>query len=51
VQFNRSGAFGGDANFHYYDGTGSVVCGPGSAITAASHQGCAIFGPNNAITD
>jgi nitrogenase subunit NifH len=51
VQFNRSGAFGGDANFIYYDGTGSVSCGPGSEITAASHQGCAIFGKNCAITD
>jgi hypothetical protein len=51
VQFNRSGAFGGDANFHYYDGTGSVVCGPNSQITAASHQGCAIFGKDCGITD
>jgi hypothetical protein len=52
VQFHAaSGAFGGNEEFHYYDGTGSVVCGPGSEITAASHEGCAIFGPNNFITD
>ena len=52
VQFNRSGVFGGDADFTYNETTNSVVCGGGgSSITAAEHESCAVLGYNCHIAD
>ena len=51
VQFNRNGAFGGDAEFTYDENTNSVVCGSGSLISATNPQSCAVFGVNNEIAD
>jgi hypothetical protein len=44
VQFNRSGAFGGVADFTFDEDTNSLVCGSDSSITAADPSHCAIFG-------
>ena len=47
VQFNRAGAFGGDAAFTYYEDENSVVCGGGgSSITALAFESCQVFGSN-----
>jgi hypothetical protein len=47
VQFNDSGAFGGDDAFIYYKNENSVVCGGnGSSITAASFESCQVLGSN-----
>lgn len=52
VQFNRDGAFGGDADFLYYEDENSIVCGGGgSSITAANFESCQVFGYNNHISD
>lgn len=52
VQFNRDGAFGGDADFLYYEDENSLVCGGGgSSITALDHESCQVFGHNNHIAD
>jgi len=51
VQFNRGGAFGGDAAFTYYETEHSVVCGDLSSIDAASFASCQVFGYDNHIAD
>jgi hypothetical protein len=51
VQFNRSGAFGGDDAFIYHEDQNSVVCGDLSDITAGNFESCQVFGYDNHITD
>lgn len=51
VQFNRAGAFGGDASFTYDEETNSVVCGLDSSISAADHESCQVWGNNCHIVD
>jgi hypothetical protein len=53
VQFNRSGAFGGDDDgFRYNETTNSLVCGGGgSDITANDHESCVVFGYDCHIAD
>jgi hypothetical protein len=47
VQFNDSGAFGGDAEFLYYRNENSLLCGGGgSSIQAPQHESCQNFGFN-----
>lgn len=51
VQFNRTGVFGGDADFLYYDTENSIVCGDDSSITAADFAHCLIVGQYCEIAD
>ncbi len=51
VQFNRAGAFGGDASFTYNEANNSVVMGEDSDITAATFESCFIAGQDCHITD
>jgi hypothetical protein len=51
VQFNRGGAFGGDAEFTYNATTNSLVGGTLSSITAADHDSCFGFGYDGHIAD
>jgi hypothetical protein len=50
VQFNREGAFGGDAQFTFDEYSDSIVCGGGgSSITATNAVSCQVFGHDNHI--
>lgn len=52
VQFNRSGAFGGAAEFTYNETTHCLVMGGGgSSITATDAESCVVFGYDCHITD
>jgi hypothetical protein len=51
VQFNRSGAFGGDESFTYDENTNSVICGQDSTITSTNFESCQVLGYDNHITD
>lgn len=51
VQFNDSGAFGGDANFTYTKATHCLVMGKLSTITATSPESCLALGEDCHIAD
>lgn len=51
VQFNRSGTFGGDADFTYNEVSNSLCVGALSSITAALTESCFVFGYDCHIED
>jgi hypothetical protein len=51
VQFNRLGAFGGDASFTYDEATNSVIGGLLSSITASNPESCQAWGNDSHIAD
>jgi hypothetical protein len=44
VQFNRVGAFGGNAAFLFKEANTSLICGSSCTITAANTVSCQVFG-------